>query len=209
MPNHQEQFVVNAPKEAVDDAIEEHFNHVLWNVLSRESGRVLVEEKLLSGKEPYNPVTFIGPTRIEILLRPLDASIEVICKGSNEYYGDDPPLQGKRDLRNGQYRAQIFLTSKISACRLALERKGKSWSAKQRYRAVKEQQDTPQPQTSTITPNVMTVGVDRATGGLKPEQLSIENFVAQLERLAALQKSGGLTDAEFEQAKIRLLKATE
>ena len=43
----------------------------------------------------------------------------------------------------------------------------------------------------------------------KPEQLSIEDFVSQLERLANLQRIGALTNTEFEQAKLRLLKATE
>ena len=209
MPKYQEKFTVNIPIEVVEEALNESVKH-LWNIISQESERLLVEERLLS-KEPYDPTTFVGATQMDVLLKPVDEGTEIACEATNQYYGDDPPPSKEYDFSNGHYRAQEKLKTKVTMLRMRLEQKAKSWSAKQRYQAVQEQRSVPQliSNNSVTTPSLNNTIVDVASSGLKPEQLSIEDFVAQLERLAALQRSGALTDAEFQQAKTRLLKATE
>ena len=42
-----------------------------------------------------------------------------------------------------------------------------------------------------------------------PEQVTTEEFISQLERIGKLHQEGVLSDQDFSQAKLRLLKATE
>ena len=44
---------------------------------------------------------------------------------------------------------------------------------------------------------------------IQPEQNSAEEFIAQLERISRLHQEGGLSDKDFAQAKLKLLKITE
>ena len=44
---------------------------------------------------------------------------------------------------------------------------------------------------------------------ISPEQNSAEEFISQLERISKLHQEGVLSDGDFEQAKLKLLKITE
>ena len=44
---------------------------------------------------------------------------------------------------------------------------------------------------------------------ISPEQNSAEEFISQLERISKLHQGGVLSDGDFEQAKLKLLKITE
>lgn len=44
---------------------------------------------------------------------------------------------------------------------------------------------------------------------IRPEQISAEEFISQLERINKLHQEGALSDRDFAQAKLKLLKITE
>lgn len=208
MASYRKQLAFDVPITVIEGKILE-LNY-RWKILSQESGHIVIEERTNSGDGPYDPKTFIGTTQMEIDFITVSSGSKVTLEATNEYYGSDPLPSEISDVSNGHCRALRDLELDVDVFFMQLEDKAKSWAAQQRYLLVQEQKRLPKPKSPR---GLATKSSDKSdsssTSGFKPEQLSIEDFVSKLERLAMLQRSGALTNAEFEQAKLRLLRATE
>lgn len=97
--------------------------------LSREPCRLVVEEKIQSGRKRYDYVT-IGSAPIKVTLRSTFRGVEVVCDAFNAYSSYDPSyapeLSGSGEhLSYGSTFALMEIEAQVKAFRRAIEKKVK------------------------------------------------------------------------------------
>ena len=183
MPTYRKSYAFDAPKEVLQSALQMQLMSSKWDIIRQEPDSLFVKAP---GAEPYDKTTYIGPTQMEIVLIVLLDKTKITYVANNEYYGDDTGVYGKIYSR----MAQTTLEAAVMFINNAVSGQAKDWLAKQRYKQAQEQNRLPQP--NDVSNN-----------------LSVQEFIAQLERLTNLHRIGALTDEQFEQAKQHVLQSTE